>query len=101
MLFRWLEDQLLDVHAGKHDFNHPAQKFLVARGEDDHLEGVVVQDVYILGHNYKNFMTTIVCKFFRCDPSQTAIFSLTFLIENAKPCQEFYDAEANWLSGSD
>lgn len=65
MLFRWLEDQLLDVHAGNHDFNHPGQKFLVARGEDDHLEGVVVQDIYILGHNCKNFMTAIVCKFFR------------------------------------
>ena len=37
-------------------------------------------------------MTTIVCKFFRQDPSQTAIFSLTFIAEKAKPCQEFYDA---------
>ena len=35
MLIRWLKFQLLEAHAGDHDFNHPGQEFLVARGKDD------------------------------------------------------------------
>ena len=44
VLFRWTELQRADGFTGKEDFEHPGHELLIPGGEDDHLEGVIVQN---------------------------------------------------------
>ena len=78
MLFRWAEFQFTDYFSWKEDFQHPGHELLISGGEDDDLEGIVIQDVCISGHNSKNYVCNnmqIILK----QSMETYIFSKMFL----------------------